>query len=130
MTDQPKRLYLIDGSSYIYRAYFAIRHLSNSKGLATNAIFGFTNMLLKVMREHAPDHLAVVFDAKGPTFRKDIYPEYKANRAAMPEDLVPQIPRIKELVRAFNLPALELEGLKPTTSSPPWRKSMPRRDLR
>lgn len=110
MTDQPKRLYLIDGSSYIYRAYFAIRHLSNSKGMATNAIFGFTNMLLKVMREHAPDHLAVVFDARGPTFRKEIYPEYKANRAAMPEDLVPQIPRIKELVRAFNLPALELQG--------------------
>ena len=112
MTDQPKRLYLVDGSSYIYRAYFAIRHLSNSKGLATNAIFGFTNMLLKVIREHAPDHLAVVFDARGPTFRKDIYPEYKANRAAMPEDLVPQIPIIKDLVRAFNLPALELAGFE------------------
>jgi DNA polymerase-1 len=110
MTDQPKRLYLIDGSSYIYRAYFAIRHLSNSKGQATNAVYGFTNMLLKVIREHAPDHLAVVFDARGPSFRKEIYPEYKANRAAMPEDLVPQIPLIKDLVRAFNLPALELEG--------------------
>ncbi len=112
MTDQPQRLYLIDGSSYIYRAYFAIRHLSNSKGLATNAIFGFTNMLLKVVREHAPDHLAVIFDAKEPTFRKEIYPEYKANRAAMPEDLVPQIPLIKELVRAFNMPALEVPGFE------------------
>lgn len=112
MTDQPQRLYLIDGSSYIYRAYFAIRHLSNSKGLATNAIFGFTNMLLKVVREHAPDHLAVIFDAKGPTFRKEIYPEYKANRSAMPEDLVPQIPLIKELVRAFNMPALEVPGFE------------------
>ncbi|MHB1397103.1 MAG: DNA polymerase I [Trichloromonadaceae bacterium] len=112
MTQQLQRLYLIDGSSYIYRAYFAIRHLSNSKGLATNAIFGFTNMLLKVVREHAPDHLAVVFDSKGPTFRKDIYPEYKANRAAMPEDLVPQIPLIKELVRAFNMPALEVPGFE------------------
>ncbi len=112
MTHPPQRLYLIDGSSYIYRAYFAIRHLSNSKGQATNAVFGFTNMLLKVVREHAPDHLAVVFDAKGPTFRKEIYPEYKANRAAMPEDLVPQIPWIKQLVRAFNMPALEVPGFE------------------
>ncbi len=112
MTDQPQRLYLIDGSSYIYRAYFAIRHLSNSKGFATNAVYGFTNMLLKVMREEKPDHLAVVFDAKGPTFRKEIYPEYKANRAAMPDDLAPQIPVIKEIVRGFRLPALELQGFE------------------
>ncbi len=112
MTDQPQRLYLIDGSSYIYRAYFAIRHLSNSKGFATNAVYGFTNMLLKVMREEKPDHLAVVFDAKGPTFRKEIYPEYKANRAAMPDDLVPQIPVIKDVVRGFRLPALELQGFE------------------
>ena len=110
MTDQLKRIYLIDGSSYIYRAYYAIRQLSNSKGLATNAVFGFTNMLLKVVREEQPDHLAVIFDAKGPTFRKEIYPEYKANRSAMPEDLRPQIPIIKQLVQAFNMPGLELEG--------------------
>ncbi|MEZ4485457.1 MAG: DNA polymerase [Syntrophotaleaceae bacterium] len=110
MTDQAPRLYLIDGSSYIYRAYYAIRQLSNSKGLATNAVLGFTNMLLKVVREERPDHLAVIFDAKGPTFRKDLYPEYKANRSAMPEDLRPQIPLIKELVQAFNMPALELAG--------------------
>jgi DNA polymerase-1 len=112
MTEQPKRLYLIDGSSYIYRAYFAIRHLSNSKGKATNAVYGFVNMLLKVVREQTPDHLAVVFDAKGPTFRKELYPDYKANRAQMPEDLVPQVPVIKELVRAFNMPAIEKEGFE------------------
>lgn len=110
MTEQAQRLYLIDGSSYIYRAYYAIRQLSNSKGLATNAVLGFTNMLLKVVREEQPDHLAVIFDAKGPTFRKDLYPEYKANRSAMPEDLRQQIPLIKELVQAFNMPALELAG--------------------
>jgi DNA polymerase-1 len=110
MTDQPQRIYLIDGSSYIYRAYYAIRQLSNSKGVATNAVFGFTNMLLKVVREERPDHLAVIFDAKGPSFRKEIYSEYKANRAAMPEDLRPQIPLIKEVVKAFNMPALELVG--------------------
>ena len=111
MTDPtPRRLYLIDGSSYIYRAYFAIPHLSNSRGLATNAVFGFTNMLLKVLREKQPDHAAVVFDARGPTFRKEIYPQYKATRAAMPDDLVPQIPLIKEVVQAFRLPVLEAEG--------------------
>ncbi|MEJ2200315.1 MAG: DNA polymerase I, partial [Desulfuromonadaceae bacterium] len=112
MTDQRQRLFLIDGSSYIYRAYFAIRHLSNSKGFATNAVFGFVNMLLKVVREQDPDHLAVVFDARGPTFRKEIYPEYKANRAQMPEDLVPQIPLIKAVVQAFNMPAIEKEGFE------------------
>jgi DNA polymerase I len=112
MTDQPQRLFLIDGSSYIYRAYFAIRHLSNSRGEATNAIYGFVNMLLKVVREQQPDHLAVVFDAKGPTFRKQLYPDYKAHRAQMPEDLVPQIPVIKEVVKAFNMPAIEKQGFE------------------
>lgn len=103
-------LYLVDGSSYIYRAYYAIRHLSNSKGEATNAVFGFTKMLQTLIKQEQPDHLAVVFDAKGPTFRKELYSEYKANRSAMPEDLVPQIPLIKEVVRAFKLPLLELPG--------------------
>jgi len=110
MLEQNERVYLIDGSSYIYRAYFAIRHLSNSKGEATNAVYGFTNMLLTLLREEKPERVAVIFDAKGPTFRKKLYPEYKANRSAMPEDLVPQIPLIKSIVRAFNLPALELSG--------------------
>lgn len=110
MSDAAQRLYLVDGSSYIYRAYFAIRHLSNSRGEATNAIYGFTTMLLTLLRQEQPDHIAVIFDSKGPTFRKDLYPDYKANRAAMPDDLVPQIPIIKDMVRAFNMPALELPG--------------------
>ena len=112
MLNPSQRIYLIDGSSYIYRAYYAIRHLSNSKGEATNAVFGFTNMLLKVVRDEKPDCLAVVFDARGPTFRKEIYPAYKANRQAMPEDLRPQIPLIKELVRGFRMPVLEMEGFE------------------
>ena len=110
MTAKPERVYLVDGSSYIYRAYFAIRHLSNSKGEATNAVYGFTNMLLNLLRDEKPDRLAVIFDSKGPTFRKELYPEYKANRAAMPDDLVPQVPLIKQVVRAFRMPALELPG--------------------
>ena len=105
-------LYLIDGSSYIYRAYYAIRHLSSPKGFPTNALYGFTQMLLKVLKDRDPDHLAVVFDVGRQTFRTELYPEYKANRAAMPEDLVPQIGPIKEMVRAFNIPVLEKEGFE------------------
>jgi DNA polymerase I len=105
-------LYLIDGSSYIYRAYYAIRHLSSPQGFPTNAIYGFTQMLLKVLKDRSPDHVAVVFDAGRHTFRNDIYPEYKANRLAMPDDLRPQIAPIKEMVRAFNIPALELAGFE------------------
>ncbi|MCW8860089.1 MAG: DNA polymerase I [Deltaproteobacteria bacterium] len=108
--NQNQRVYLVDGSSYIYRAYFAIRHLSNSRGEATNAVYGFTNMLMTLLRDERPDLVAIIFDTKAPTFRKELYPEYKANRATMPEDLVPQIPLIKEVVRAFNLPVLELPG--------------------
>lgn len=103
-------LYLIDGSSYIYRAYYAIRHLSSPKGFPTNALYGFTQMLLKVIKDKKPGHIAVIFDAGRRTFRTEIYPEYKANRASMPDDLVPQIGPIKDMVRAFNIPALELAG--------------------
>lgn len=109
---KPQRLFLIDGSSYIYRAYFAIRHLSNSKGFSCNAVLGFTKMLLKVIREHNPDQLAVIYDAKGPTFRKEIYAEYKANRAKMPDDLVPQIQIIKDVVAGFNLVSIERQGFE------------------
>ena len=106
------RLLLIDGSSYIYRAFYAVGHLSNSKGLPTNAVYGFTQMILKVLKDHRPDYLAVVFDAKGPTFRKELYSEYKANRPAMPDGLVPQIPYIKRIIEAYRIPTLEREGFE------------------
>ena len=106
----PKTLYLIDGSAYIYRAYHAIRSLSNSKGLPTNAVYGFTRMLLKLMEDRRPEFVALCFDAKGPTFRHDLYPDYKANRPPMPEDLVVQLPYIKEVVTGFNLAMLEKTG--------------------
>ena len=110
MTEKKPRLFLIDGSSYIYRAFFALPPLSNSKGFPTNAIFGFTNMLLKVLRERKPEYLAVVFDAPGPTFRHEVFGNYKANRPSMPENLRPQIPHIKEVVEALRIPLLEEEG--------------------
>ncbi len=108
MTDTT--LYLIDGSSYLYRAYHAIRHLSGPGGFPTNAIFGFTQMLLKVLKDRKPSHVVMVFDFSRKTFRNDIYPEYKANRSAMPDDLRMQVEPIKELVRAFRIPVLELDG--------------------
>lgn len=109
MPDRP-RLFLLDGSSYIFRAFYAIRHLSNSKGFPTNAIFGFTQMLLKVLKEHRPDYVAVVLDSKAPTFRSEVYKEYKANRPAMPEALVPQIPYIRRIIEAYQIATLEMEG--------------------
>lgn len=103
-------LYLIDGNSYIYRAYHAIRSLATSKGLPTNAIYGFTNMLLKIVKEKKPDYLAIAFDVKGPTKRHIEYEQYKAHRPEMPKDLVQQIPYIHKLVEAFNIPAILMEG--------------------
>lgn len=110
MTSGKKTIHLVDGSGYIYRAYHAIRHLSNSQGLPTNATFGFANMLLKLLNEHNPEYLAMAFDTKGPTFRHDIYDAYKANRPPMPEDLSVQIPYIKQVVQAMNIATVELAG--------------------
>jgi len=112
MAEEPRVLYLIDISSYFYRAFHAIRGLSTSKGFPTNAAFGVTNMLLKVLRERQPRYLALVFDSKGPTFRHKRYAEYKAHRPPMPAELVMQLPYIHKIIRALNLPALEMEGFE------------------
>ena len=111
MSSRP-RLFLIDGSSYIYRAFYAIGHLSNSKGLPTNAIYGFTQMLLKVLKEHQPDHIAIALDSRAPTFRSQVYKEYKANRPAMPENLSLQIPYIKKIIEGYRIATLEAEGFE------------------
>jgi DNA polymerase-1 len=110
--EKEKTVYLIDGTAYIYRAYHAIRSLSNSKGLPTNAIFGFTRILIKLVEDRNPQYAAMFFDSKGPTFRHEIYPEYKANRPPMPEDLAVQIPYIKNVTAAYNLPIIELQGFE------------------
>ncbi|OEU83866.1 MAG: DNA polymerase I [Desulfobacterales bacterium S5133MH4] len=103
-------IYLIDGNSFIYRAYHAVRHLSTTQGLPTNATFGFTNMLLKLITERMPEYMVMVFDAKGPTFRHEMYDAYKANRPPMPEDLAAQIPYIKQVVEGMNIISMELQG--------------------
>ncbi len=104
-------LYLIDGSSYIFRAYYGVRaDLSTSDGFPTNAVYGFATMLLKFLREYEPRYLGMVFDSKGEVFRNEIYPEYKANRDEAPESLQLQFPKIFELVQAFSIPMLAMEG--------------------
>jgi DNA polymerase-1 len=105
-------LFLVDGSNYLFRAFYAIRDLSNSKGFPTNALYGFTNMLLKLIREHDVRFIAVAFDVKGPTFRHEAFDGYKATRRAVPEALLPQIPYVKEIVRGFSIPVLERQGIE------------------
>jgi DNA polymerase I len=112
MAKKHHEIYLIDGSSYIYRAYHAMGGLSNSKGFPTGAVFGFTNMIVKTLKDKAPTHVVVAFDAKGPNFRHEKFPEYKANRPPMPEDLRLQIPMVHEIVEAYRLPSVSMTGFE------------------
>lgn len=107
------QLYLLDGSSYIYRAYYGVRDVATSDGMPTNAVFGFTRMLLSLLQENRPDYLAVVLDPpREETFRRELYPPYKAHRDAMPADLVSQLPYIRKVLQALNIPALEAPGFE------------------
>lgn len=103
-------LYLIDGNSYVYRAFYAIKSLTNSKGFPTNAIYGFTNMLLKIIREKKPDGIVVSFDSPHPTERHRIFEAYKAHRPETPSELVLQFPYVRKVVSAFNIKTFEVPG--------------------
>ena len=111
MTKQ-SMLYLVDGSSYLYRAFHALPHLSNSHGEPTGALLGVANMLKRLLHEDDPEFIAVVFDARGPTFRHELYPEYKANRPPMPQELRAQVEPILEFTRLLGLPLLQVEGVE------------------
>jgi len=115
MSDK-QHLYLVDGSSYIFRAYHRLPPLTNPEGTPVGAVYGYTTMLWKLAEDldkaEGPTHLAVILDAASKSFRNDIYPEYKANRPPAPEDLVPQFPLIRDATRAFSLPCIEEEGLE------------------
>ncbi len=112
MPKPKKHLVLVDGSSYLYRAFHAMPSLSNSKGMPTGAAYGITNMLRKLLSVYEPTHLAVIFDAKGKTFRDDLYAEYKANRPPMPDEMRKQLDPIRELVKALGIPLLEVPGVE------------------
>ena len=105
-------LYLVDGTAYIFRSFYAIRGLRNSQGLPTNAAYGFARMMLKLLREQDPAYVAVVFDAPGKTFRSALYPEYKMNRQAPPEELNEQVPMVDDIVDAINLPRVRVDGVE------------------
>ena len=108
--NKSNRLILIDGSAYIFRAYYALPSMSRKDGTPINAVFGFTNMLVKLIEDYQEDKIIVVFDAARKNFRNNIYPDYKANRENTPEDLIPQFELIRQCVEAFNIKQLELEG--------------------
>ena len=111
MTEQAPRLFLIDGSSYIFRAFFALPPtLKTAAGLPTNAIIGFTNLLLKFLKQYRPVYIAVALDAGRMTFRNDMYTDYKGNRPEAPADLIAQFPYFRKVLDALNLPLLELPG--------------------
>jgi len=111
-TRKDKTLILVDGSSYLFRAYHAMPSLTNSKGEPTGAIYGITNMLRKLLSEWDPEYIAMVFDARGRTFRDDLYEAYKANRPPTPEDLSVQVQTVHEIVEALGLPLLVVEGVE------------------
>jgi DNA polymerase-1 len=107
-----KRLILVDGSSYLYRAFHAMPSLTNSRGQNTGAIYGVVNMLRRLIKDFQPEHMAVVFDAKGKTFRDDLYDQYKANRPPMPDELREQIEPLHDIVKAMGLPMLIIDGVE------------------
>ena len=128
--DSAHTLYLLDISSFIFRAFFAIRSLSNRSGEPTNAVYGVATMLARLIEEAQPQFLSVVYDSKEPTFRKELYPEYKANRSAPPEDLIPQFGRIEQLVSLMKLPSSRLPGCEAddliATLAREWREADPK----
>lgn len=106
----PKKVYIVDGSGYIFRAYYGVSPLTTKDGFPTNALYGFTRMLGRLLQDSSATNVFVVFDAGRKTFRNDLYPEYKANRSECPEDLLPQMPFFREISRALGLQVLEAPG--------------------
>jgi DNA polymerase-1 len=106
------RLYIVDGNGYVYRAFFALPKMNNSKGVSTNAVYGFTNMIRKLLTEEKPDYFAVAFDGAEKTFRHDSYQDYKIDRPGMQDDLVQQIPFIRRICEVLNVPILEKPGFE------------------
>lgn len=109
-SDGTPHLFLVDGSGYIFRAFHALPPMTRTDGTPINAVYGFTNMLMKLLEDHRSDYLAVIFDAKRENFRNEIYPDYKGHRPDPPEELIPQFPLFREATQAFHVPCIEMEG--------------------
>ena len=108
------KLFLLDGMALVYRAHFALIRspIYTSKGFNSSALYGFTNTLVDLLSKQSPSHIAVVFDTKAATERHKIFPEYKAQRDAMPEDLSVALPEVKRIIKAFNIPVIEKDGFE------------------
>ena len=106
------KLVLIDGHSIMNRAFYGVPDLTNSEGLHTNAVYGFLNIMLKILEEEKADHAAVAFDLKEPTFRHEMYDAYKGTRKPMPQELHEQIPVMKDVLKAMGIPIMTLEGFE------------------
>ena len=109
---KPKKLCLIDGSSYLYRAFHALPSLTSGEGLPTGAVFGVANMVRRLIDQHRPDYLAVIFDAPGKNFRHESFAEYKANRPPMPDDLRAQLEPLDELIDALGVKRVRVSGVE------------------
>jgi DNA polymerase-1 len=107
-----KPIILVDGSSYLYRAFHAMPSLGNSKGFPTGAIYGVINMLRRLIADYQPTQIVVVFDSKEKTFREALYEKYKANRSAMPDDLIPQVKPVQDIIQALGIPLLIEHGVE------------------
>jgi DNA polymerase I len=105
-----KKLILIDGNAILHRAYHSLPPFKTSKGEVTNAIYGFLRMLIEIYKKEKPQYLGIAWDRKAPTYRNEEFKEYKAQRAAPPEDLYPQLPRLKQVLEAFHVPMMEMDG--------------------
>ncbi|MAN79677.1 MAG: DNA polymerase I [Rhodospirillaceae bacterium] len=112
MTDQREHVFLVDGSGFIFRAYHALPPMTAPDGTPTNAVFGFTKMLMKLVEDTEADYVAVIFDRARKTFRNDIYPEYKAHRPPAPDDLIPQFDLVRKATEALNVPAIDMDGFE------------------
>ena len=108
--NDPNNLFLIDGSGYIFRAFYGLPSMSNNDGVPVNAVFGYTKMLLKLIDDFKPIYVAVIFDVSRKTFRNDLYNLYKANRSDPPDELIPQFSIIRDATNAIGLPVVEMEG--------------------
>ncbi|MCH7937775.1 MAG: DNA polymerase I, partial [Proteobacteria bacterium] len=112
MSKKPEHVFLIDGSGFIFRAYYALPPMTRPDGTPVNAVFGFTKMVMKLVDDTDADHIAVIFDRARKTFRNDIYADYKANRPPPPEDLIPQFELVRDATRALNIACIDMDGFE------------------
>ena len=112
MSKKPEHVFLIDGSGFIFRAYYGLPPMTRPDGTPVNAVFGFTKMVMKLVADTDADHIAVILDRARKTFRNDIYADYKANRPPPPEDLIPQFDLVRDATRALNVACVDMDGFE------------------